>query len=212
MRKVGVTALAVSVAAAMAVSVASAEAPSSAGATPAHAAAASPFTVLYIGDLTGPTKSYGETELLGMKAADAYINAHGGMDGHRIKLVSISDDGNPATGVSALLKYLSSNPKPNEVWPGSEGNEVTAILPTVERNKLLSFSVNDGPNLFLSDASSKYPTSFETQPALNLPDESAAAYFKARGIKKVGILQEEAAVGTADTPNITAALKKAGIS
>jgi branched-chain amino acid transport system substrate-binding protein len=172
---------------------------------------ASPFTVLFIGDLTGPTKAYGTVELMGMKGADAYIDAHGGMDGHPIKIVALSDDGNPATGVSNLLQYLSSHPKPNEVWPGSEGNEVTAILPSVARNKLLSFSVNDGPNLFLSDASTKYPTSFETQPPLDLPNRSAAAYFKSLGIKKVGILQENAAVGTADTPNMVAALKAAGI-
>jgi ABC-type branched-subunit amino acid transport system substrate-binding protein len=84
-------------------------------------------------------------------------------------------------------------------------------LPSVARNKLVSFSVNDGPNLFLSAASKNYPTSFETQPPLNLPNKSVAAYFKSLGVKKVGILQEEAAVGTADTPNMVAALKAAGI-
>ena len=177
------------------------------------AGSGSAFTLLWIGDRTGPTKLYGTGELHGLESSVDYINAHGGMAGHQIKLVLADDGGSPSTAVSDLIKYLSSHPAPNAVWAGTESDETGALFPVLQQHKILALRPTDGPDLLANgSAREKYPDEFDPGSPKAVADIAAAAWFKSKGIKKVGILQESLDYTSSETPLIVAALEKQHIA
>jgi branched-chain amino acid transport system substrate-binding protein len=156
-----------------------------AAAAKAHNASAKPFTALYLGDLTGPAKVYGQQEFNGFKAAAAYLNkTQGGILGHKIVVKSVSDDAVPSTAVSDLLEYLGSNSAPNLVWSGTTGNEVAALLPVLARHHIYSQDETDN-GLLASGA--LYPDEFATVPNTKTPMEALVAYLKKKGVTQVGV-------------------------
>lgn len=170
-----------------------------------------PFTLLFIGDLSGPTKLLGSEELGGLKAAADYINGHGGMSGHKVTIETSNDGGEPTAAVSGLIKYLTSNPAPDMVWAGSESGETSALLPVLAKRKILSESSTDGEQLLRAEASEKYPNQFDSSSSIAPLDAKAATWFKGLGVHKVGILEESLAYTQGETPFTKKALEEAGI-
>jgi branched-chain amino acid transport system substrate-binding protein len=168
--------------------------------------------LLWIGAATGPFKLYGLGQLHGLKEAVAYVNSHGGMAGHPIKLI-LKDDGSDATtAVSDLISYVASNGAPNAVWAGSESTETGALLPVLAQKKIFGYAQTDGPHLLQANASAKYPYQFNPGGTVSIGYATAASWFKAHNIHKVGILQEELDYTAAETPPVVADLRKDGIS
>lgn len=67
-----------------------------------------PF-VLGVGlPLTGNNAQYGIGSKIAYQTAATYINAHGGMDGHKLELSFWDTAGQPATGVAGTQKFISS--------------------------------------------------------------------------------------------------------
>ncbi|MHB1444967.1 MAG: ABC transporter substrate-binding protein [Acidimicrobiales bacterium] len=166
---------------------------------------------MYIGDLSGPTKVYGEADLQGFEAGSNYVNAHGGIDGAKIVIVQANDNGDAATAVSAFLSYIGSHKNPDEVFMGSESGETAALLPVLAQHHVLSFSSQDG-NSELVTGSQKYPYAFSTTSLRKVAGEAAAAWFKQKALTKVGILAEEIDYDQSGTPPVQAALQADGIS
>jgi branched-chain amino acid transport system substrate-binding protein len=160
----------------------------SAGSSSAASGAASgtPFRVLFIGDLTGATKSFGEQDLLGLETAADYDNAHGGIDGHPVAITKVSDNGDPSTAVSVLLSYLGSHPKPNWTYAGTESDEAAALVPVIKRVGILAGGL--GANACFMTASSQCPTAFFAGPTLPIITGSVADYIEAHHYKKAGFL------------------------
>jgi ABC-type branched-subunit amino acid transport system substrate-binding protein len=172
----------------------------------------SSFVIAYVGDFSGPTKIYGEGQWGGLTAVQAYINSqHGGFRGDPVRLVKLNDNGDPSTAVSVLSQYISSHPKPALVYAGSSGTETEALLPVLQRAKILGIAQTD-ENVLAAGAASHYPDEFSSGGSVDLPDLRAALWFKSRGFTKVGILEEETGYSASETPLITAALKKNGIT
>jgi branched-chain amino acid transport system substrate-binding protein len=172
----------------------------------------SPFKLLWIGAASGQSKLYGVGQLHGLEAAVSYVNSHGGMAGHQIQLTKEDDGSDPTIATSDLLKYVDAHGAPNAVWAGSESDETGALLPVLAQRHIFSISQTDGPQLLKTNAGVKYQYQFNPQPGSEIPDEAAAAWFKAHGFKKVGILQEVLDYTSAETPLIASALTKEGIS
>src|SRR5882757_7345579 len=164
---------------------------SSSGGTAASGSGASgskgPFKVLYIGDLSGQTKLLGTEEFDGIKAAAAYLNANGGIDGQQVKIDTADDGGTPNTAVSALLQYLTRHGAPSMVWAGSESGETAALFPVLAKRHLLSVATTDGAQMLKSGASAKYPEQFSVLGSDAPLDERAAMWLKSHGAHKVGI-------------------------
>ncbi|HEY4279627.1 MAG TPA: ABC transporter substrate-binding protein [Conexibacter sp.] len=171
-----------------------------------------PFKVLFDADTTGPLKAYGQQDLNGLKSVIDYLNANGGMLGQRIELDTVSSNGDTATAVSNLLRYLTSNSAPDFVFSGTAGNEVSALIPILARRGLLSASVNDGANQCARDSQTACPTFFTVAAPSNVPQEAVARFFKDRGARTVGILEANEAFTQTETPAIQAALRREGIS
>lgn len=188
-----------------------AKAPSRVSRGNAHASN-SPFKILAIADTTGAGKGYGSQIMLGLYSGAAYVNAHGGVDGHPIKLIPESDNSDPATAVSDFLNYTSSHPAPNMVWPGQESNDISALMPVLNRNHVMSFAGNDGAALLASHASKNYPLEFAAQASTTGPVTAVGQWFKKHGVTNVGILQEELDYTQGETPYAIKAFNKLGIS
>jgi branched-chain amino acid transport system substrate-binding protein len=190
---------------------------SSSAATPAKGGGAAktandaPFNILWIGAFTGDQKLYGAGQYQGGQAAAAYINAHGGMAGHPVKLIKVDDGTDPTTAVQDLLKYTSSNAAPDAVWAGTESDDTQALFPTLQRKGLIGYAATDGPNMLQAGAHAKYPNQFSAADNKSVADGLAAQWFKSHGAHKVGILEEAVSYATSETPLIESALKSQGL-
>jgi branched-chain amino acid transport system substrate-binding protein len=81
---------------------ASGSAGSAAGAT--AAASGSPYTVSFVGDLTGGNAENGQPELAGSEAAVYQINHDGGINGHPLKITSVQDSQSTSTGAETAVR------------------------------------------------------------------------------------------------------------
>lgn len=183
---------------------AASDSPTSTGAT------RGPFVLLWIGALSGQTQLIGQAQLHGTKAAIAYVNAHGGMAGQRVELIVKDDGGAPTTAVTDLVSYLGSNAPPAAVFAGSESTETGALFPVLARRKVFGYAETD-EGLLAANASEKFPYEFNPGRHPSTYDLAAAQWFKARNVRKVGILQEALDYTTAETPLIAAELRQKGI-
>jgi ABC-type branched-subunit amino acid transport system substrate-binding protein len=171
-----------------------------------------PFRVFFDADTTGPLKAFGEQDLNGIKSVIDFLNAKGGIDGHHITLDTMSSNGDAATAVSNLVKYLSSNPKPNFVFAGTAGDETAAMIPVTVKDGLLAASVNDGNSQCAKNSQTACSTFFTVAAPTVTPQKSVANFMASKGIKKVGILAETEAFTQSETPAVTSTLKAKGIS
>jgi branched-chain amino acid transport system substrate-binding protein len=174
------------------------------------ASKSSPFTVLMPISQSGALSGYGLAELAGMRAGAAYLNAHGGILGHKIKLVALNDNSDPTTAVSVVLNYLSSNPKPNAIWSGTESAQVTALLPIITERGIFSEGLTDVTNLFAH--ASKYPDQFVVGPTATQLSQSELAYAKAKGYTKVGLLIENDAFSEGQATTLEALSSHYGVN
>jgi branched-chain amino acid transport system substrate-binding protein len=169
----------------------------------------SPFTVLAVLGVTGASANEAASELDCIHAAAAYLNAHGGIEGHQVKVVTLNDQSSPSTAVSTLLNYLSANGTPNLIWPGAEATEAVALLPVLQQHKLLSMGIVDAG--LLADGA-KYANQFVITPPSSIQDQAMVQYFVKQGYKSVGLFQEENAFTQSETTSLIPLLTAAGIS
>ncbi len=145
-------------------------APASPGTTPASSAAAlscnttqstpgvtsTTVTLGVTAPLTGSAASTGIPEVQGLKAYFDYVNAHGGVHGHQIKLIALDDQYKPATTESQTRLLVQQDHI--FAWVGGQGTptflaaepvlkaaNVPAIAPGAESSTLGTMST---PNVY----------------------------------------------------------------
>ncbi len=180
----------------------------------AKSAAKTPVTILSIGDTTGPTKLYGQISWDVTQGAAAYWNSHGGIDGHPVVAHHVSDNGDGATAVTVLIRQLSSS-TPTMIDAGSEAGDIAALVPAIAKHNVLAFAKNDSLGECSTDATKTCPNEwmFINATSSNLvPLEAAGQWFAHKGIKKVGILEEQFDYAEGETPSIVKVLSSEGIS
>jgi branched-chain amino acid transport system substrate-binding protein len=181
-------------AAALAIAIAtSVTACASSGSTSAAAGSTSggAINVLDITATSGATAIYGSQETLGLQAAAAYYNAHGGILGRKINITVVNDNSDPATAAGLLTQALSSNPgKYTMVWAGEEGTVSAALIPIMKRYDIFATAVNDGDNACLQ--ASACPNLFTQSGAVSAAEVTDAAALKKAGYTKIGIIADQA--------------------
>jgi branched-chain amino acid transport system substrate-binding protein len=172
-----------------------------------------PIKILSIADTTGPTKLYGSIHEAGLEAGAAYLNSQGGIDGRKVVITHVTDNGDPTVAVTDLVKYLSSNPPPTMVDAGAEGAIATALAPELAKNKsLYAESLNDGAGTCGTNAAKTCPQQFAMQAPPLAQQQVVVNWLKQHGVKKVGMLEEAIDFTEAEAPEFKQALKAAGIS
>jgi branched-chain amino acid transport system substrate-binding protein len=173
----------------------------------AASSGSTPFTVLAINDKSGAQGVIGVTLVDGMKAAAKVINAKGGILGHKITIVSVDDQGDTQTGLTALTSYLSSHSAPNMVTNGYVPAEQLAELPILTRAKIITISNGDQ----LPGVPAKFPYTFGTNPSTSSEMQAVVNNAKKQGVKSITMLAENTAQGTAYATPFQKFAKSAGI-
>src|SRR6202167_1457353 len=177
------------------------------------AASSTPFTILMDADFTGPGKSYGDQFQLGVQAAADYINqTRGGILGHKIAVKTVSDNFDATQAVSALIKYLSSNPAPDLTFAGTGDTETAALFPILQRKGLLGWSGNDGGGLLGNGGAQKLSLQFSSQASTVPVTQKVVQWMQQQHFSHVGILQEDNAYSAAETADAEKAIAAAGMT
>jgi branched-chain amino acid transport system substrate-binding protein len=176
--------------------------------TQANEASKGPFTFLYSGDFTGPTQSYTQGELDGLKIAASEINAKGGILGRQINIITNNDQNNPTTAVNLLEQKLSSGTKIDAMYPGGSSEVTQALLPITTQNKILTVDATSDTAL---NNPSKYPYHFGDSESVAQTIPPFVQMAQAKGWKKVAIIYGNDTTGQAVNSGYTSALKAVGI-
>jgi branched-chain amino acid transport system substrate-binding protein len=169
-----------------------------------------PINVLVVADQSGPNKTIGTQEALGVQAGAAYLDAHGGVLGRQVSVTILNDDGDPATAASLVVKTLAQNPtKYSMIYPGEEGTIIAALIPIVKRDSLYAVGVNDGSSGCI-DASS-CPTQFSLTGAASLSTVAPVGFFSGKKYTNVGVLSAQLDFTQNEATDIAPLLTKAGI-
>jgi branched-chain amino acid transport system substrate-binding protein len=179
-----------------------------AGASNRGAGAAKTYNVLFIGGVTGPIAASANSIVNGLKIATGYINAHGGMNGRKIKLTILNSQSDPTQAVTLLQQQLSSGKTPDLVYSGVISNEALALTPLLTRAKILSISNANNPKL--NDVGS-YPYHFGSNPDSQTQLGALRAQMPA-GTQLVGVLAPNNASGQGVVGRVQAAFQGSGIT
>jgi branched-chain amino acid transport system substrate-binding protein len=150
-----------------------------------------PVKVLAILDMTGPTKFLGTADKAGLDAAVTYLNKKGGIDGRKVELEVVSDNGDPTTSVTTFLKHIQSGGKPAFCFCGSYSSISAALQPVASRNKVLAWAFGDGNFACEHDAAAKCGPFFSINSRPEVYVQSQANYLKEKGLTKVGIIADQ---------------------
>jgi branched-chain amino acid transport system substrate-binding protein len=169
-----------------------------------------PLKVLDITATSGATAIFGTQETLGMQAAAAYYNAHGGILGHKVVIDVQNDNSDPTTATSIATQQLSSNPSQYAmVWAGEEGTASAALIPTIKRYDVYATAVNDGDNACLQ--ASNCPQMFTQAGAIAAGEIADTAAIKKAGYTHIGVISEQSTYDQSELKYMLPDLKKAGI-
>ena len=78
--------------------------------------------------LTGESSELGQGFRYGVELAIAEINAHGGVNGHELKLILVDDRSTPDGAVTAVQR-LTTRDNVLLLWNGSSSSPTVAVLP-----------------------------------------------------------------------------------
>jgi len=133
-----------------------------ASATPAGAASATPVVVADICSCTGPQGAQAQQTSPTLQAWASWVNAHGGLDGHPVKMIVTDDTTNPSLSVAAVQKAITSehaaaifdNSNVDVAWAAIAAGAGVPIIGAADSN--LSYNNLDtfspGPTLNYGDA------------------------------------------------------------
>jgi branched-chain amino acid transport system substrate-binding protein len=162
----------------------------------AAVALSEPIKVGLIGPLTGDAAQWGVPPLQGVQLAVEEINAHGGVLGRPLKLVSEDSQCDARVAVSAFNKLVSSSIK--TVIGAVCSSETLSVAPIAENNKVLLVSpASTNPNI-----TNAGDFIFRVVPSDSLRGKIFADYlFTDRGIKDVAFLyiNNDSGVGNRDS-------------
>jgi branched-chain amino acid transport system substrate-binding protein len=163
----------------------------SSGSNSSKSSSKDPVKILAILDMTGPTKFLGTADKAGLDAAVTYLNKNGGIDGRKVELNVVSDNGDPTTSVTTFLKQIQSNGKPTFCFCGSYSSISAALQPVATRNKVLAWAFGDGNFACASDAAAKCGPFFSINSRPEVYVQQQVAYMKQKGYTKIGIIADQ---------------------
>jgi branched-chain amino acid transport system substrate-binding protein len=118
-----------------------------------------PYTIDAIMELTGSNAFIGSVYSTSLKALEAYVNSHGGINGTPLKINFLDDQTNPQTAVALASQVIAKNPA--VFFGGAQTASCAAIAP-LAKNGPVDYCISPGyfpePNgyVFAAAASLRY--------------------------------------------------------
>lgn len=155
----------------------------------AHAQGAKVLKMGSILSLTGPNASIGREGLFGVEYAIKQINAAGGVrigaDTYTLQLVNIDDESKSERAVAAAERLITSEKVP-VVFTTPASTSTLAVLPTLEKNKVLGMSfVASAPAVVSPDLSYSFRS---TLTSTNNIEPSVDFLVKEKKVKTIAYL------------------------
>ncbi|MEO8383680.1 MAG: ABC transporter substrate-binding protein [Betaproteobacteria bacterium] len=153
--------------------------------------------------LTGPAEELGREVKAGAEALFNAVNEGGGVNGRKIKLISLDDAGIPERTKANTLKLLNED----NVFAlfGYTGTyAINPMLPLVEKNKVPFFAPASG------DAATREPLSryiYNTRASYSEETEKIVEQLIRRGLTKIAIFYQNDAYGRAGLAGLENALR-----
>lgn len=169
-------------------------------------ASSSPVNLGMLGPLTGARASVGAGMTQGADLALGVINAHGGVLGHQVNLVSQDTAADPGDAVPAAQKEISSDNVKAIVGPTAITDAV--VLPLAEKAKIPNLMWGGGA-AFDQETS---PYFFRLSPSDTEMAEAMAIYAHDRGWNKIALAFGNTTADTSIIPGIQATAKKLGMT
>ena len=169
-----------------------------------------PFNVLVVSNLSSGAGPANAAFVQGMEAAGNYLNASGGILGHKLTFTTRDTGGDNTQSVTLVTQMLQSKPSGGGTWnfiqSGASSDEQLAELPTVTKYKVPGIAVESNPKLATF--------AYHWIEGVNISTEIATitAYLKSQNYQKVGFFYQNNAVGTASESQIGPAFAAAGIT
>ncbi len=144
--------------------------------SPPAASTQPPFRIAVPADETGADSSFGQELLAGIKAAVAYVNAHGGISGRQVQLTVQDDQTTPATAVSEAVNMLTSGSY-QAMFPATGAiNGLEESLGKVATSHDI-LELNAGGDTTVADPTN-YPTSFSISNDSTYPGHALGCMLK----------------------------------
>lgn len=154
--------------------------------------------------LTGPTEELGLEMKAGAEAFFNAINEAGGVNGRKIKLISLDDAGAPERTKANTLKLLDEE-KVFALFGYTNAYTINPILSLVEKNKVPFFAPASG-DLATREPVSRYV--FNIRASYIEETEKIVEQWTRRGLTKVAIFYQNDAYGRAGLAGLERALRE----
>jgi branched-chain amino acid transport system substrate-binding protein len=177
---------------------------SSGGSSSGSDSSSSTITIQDIESLSGPTAVVGASEHQGVLYGIHEINAQGGIDGHKITLLSSNDNSDPPTAIAQVRAAISNSSVVAILGP-TGSTELLAAKPLITSAKIVTLASAISPAL----TNPLSPYMFRTYANSIDQSEGILAFLKSKGAAKVALVypddsggEEAEAEFTAESPTV----------
>lgn len=156
---------------------------------------------------TGAGGSYGPSMVKTIRAVIDEVNAAGGVNGHKVELISENDETNPEAGVRAARKLIDVN-KVSAILGTWASSVTTAVAPLCWENKVMLFSVSG------ADSITQLPHQgyiIRTQPNSRLQSTRGAEFLIRRGAKRVYVMSAQTPFAVSGYDTMSEVMKAAKV-
>jgi branched-chain amino acid transport system substrate-binding protein len=167
-----------------------------------------PFRVVAILPVTGPLANQSADQVNGLRAGAKAVNDGGGINGRMVEVEVLDSKLDPTEAVTLLQGEINGDDAPDYVWAGATSNEALAMLPALSSAAVLSGSTAADVSI---DDPAKYPYHFGGQTANDQNYQAFVDYAVEKGLKKVGFIAANDALGTYNLTAISGLLEGTGI-
>jgi branched-chain amino acid transport system substrate-binding protein len=166
-----------------------------------------PITIGMVAEQSGEDAAIGNYQVSVQKALAGYINAHGGIAGHRVKLVIENNQSDAATAVSAARK-LAQQHVAGVVYGGLTSSGLDQVLAVLAKAKIPAISPNPETKY---DNPEQYPYFFTDNPTDPTKAVALAGFAKKHGWDTIGQLGDSTPYATSLEKHFPAQASKDGL-
>ena len=156
--------------------------------------------------LTGDLGAVGQQEAQGMKLAVKEINAGGGIDGHKIKLTTVDDQGSVSQSTAGFKKLATSDKVKVIIGPGISAS-AKAVAPLADQYKVTQMLLIAQPTV-----ANGTRNVFEAPPPGKANSEAMVKYAADSGAKTAALIWANNPYGQEGLTDISVAAKSSGMT
>jgi branched-chain amino acid transport system substrate-binding protein len=158
--------------------------------------------------LTGPTALLGTSERDAIEIAIGEVNAAGGVNGRKIRLITYDDSGSPQEALASVRRLIDQD-QVFALIAGSTSGSTLPVVPLITRAKI-PFIASISSNRKLLDPFNKYI--FRVYANENAQAERVIEFALRQGVKTPAIIYTSNDYGIGGEEAVTHRFKEAGIS